>query len=176
MRYVELRRHTMRHKPGKHVTQAGVTLARKSGETMGKFDYVVTSTLERAYETAIAMGYAVDEQLEEVATIFEGVEAELGSWDVGYAKWGQLAKKDTKTARYVQHQAKLIKKLLAKVPEGGAVLVVSHGGVVEAQAVGCFPEANHTAWGQSVDYCEGVRLTFEGDRCIAADIKRKDEG
>jgi broad specificity phosphatase PhoE len=172
MRYLELRRHTMRHKPGKHLTQAGVTLARKSGDTMSKFDYVVTSTLERAYETAIAMGYAVDAQIQELAMIADGVEAELGSWDVGFAGWGELARQNTKTAKYVKAQAKLVKNFLAKVPEGGAVLVVSHGGVVEAQAVGCMPEADFAAWGDYVDYCEGVRLTFDGDKFINAEIKR----
>lgn len=62
MRVLEVRRHTMRSKPGKHLSQAGVSLARHVGETMGSFDRVVTSTLARAFETAIAMGFAVDER------------------------------------------------------------------------------------------------------------------
>jgi broad specificity phosphatase PhoE len=172
MRYLELRRHTMRHKPGKHLTQTGVTLARHTGATMGTFDYVVTSTLERAFETALAMGYAVDEQLKELSTITEGVEDELGTWEVGFVKWGELANQKTKTAKYVKAQAELVKSFLAKVPEGGAVLVISHGGIVEAQAVGCLPEANHAEWGSFADYCEGVRLTFEGDKCIQAETLR----
>ena len=56
MRYLEHRRHSMRVQPGQHLNQAGVALARRVGETMGPFALVVTSTLPRAYETAIAMG------------------------------------------------------------------------------------------------------------------------
>ncbi|MBZ0278386.1 MAG: hypothetical protein K8I60_19725, partial [Anaerolineae bacterium] len=71
MRYLEMRRHTIRIKPGQHLSQAGVTLARRVGETIGPFDRVITSTIPRAYETAIAMGFAVDEQLDELGTMDE---------------------------------------------------------------------------------------------------------
>ncbi|MDQ2741632.1 MAG: hypothetical protein M3Z66_04960, partial [Chloroflexota bacterium] len=52
----------MRVKPGRHLSQAGVDLARRTGNQMGPFDRVITSTVARAYETAIAMGFAVDQQ------------------------------------------------------------------------------------------------------------------
>ena len=61
MRVVEHRRHTMRVKPGDRLSQAGVDLARRVGETMGRYDLVVTSPVARASETAIAMSFAVDE-------------------------------------------------------------------------------------------------------------------
>lgn len=59
VRTIEHRRHTMRAKPGQHLNQAGVDLARRVGDGMGRFDRVVTSRLPRAFETAIAMGYAI---------------------------------------------------------------------------------------------------------------------
>ncbi len=64
MKTIEIRRHTYRTKPGQHLSQQGVTLARHVGEGIGPFARVVTSTVPRAFETAIAMGFAVDEQNE----------------------------------------------------------------------------------------------------------------
>ena len=43
LRIIEHRRHTLRVKPGQHLSQAGVDLARAVGEGMGPFDLVVTS-------------------------------------------------------------------------------------------------------------------------------------
>src|SRR4051812_18346376 len=79
VRTIEHRRHTMRAKPGQHLTQEGVDLARRVGDGMGRFDRVVTSRVPRAYETAIAMGYAVDEQVEALSATPAGVGAE-GDW------------------------------------------------------------------------------------------------
>jgi hypothetical protein len=50
--------------------------------------------------------------------------------------------------------------------------VISHGGVVEAGAVGALPDANHAAWGTHLSYCEGVRLTYDGDRCVDVTVLR----
>ncbi len=64
MKTIEIRQHSIRAKPSDHLNQQGVTLARLVGENLGPFDRVITSTLPRAFETAIAMGFAVDEQNE----------------------------------------------------------------------------------------------------------------
>ena len=61
MKTIEIRRHSIRSNPGVHLNQQGVTLARLVGQNLGPFDRVVTSTLPRAFETALAMGFAVDE-------------------------------------------------------------------------------------------------------------------
>jgi hypothetical protein len=47
---------------GRHLSQAGVDLAWRLGETMEPYELVVTSPVARAFETAIAMGFAEDEQ------------------------------------------------------------------------------------------------------------------
>ncbi len=62
MHHIELQRHTMRIKPAQHLLQAGVTHSRQIGHNMRAFDRAITSRLPRAYETAIAMGLAVDQQ------------------------------------------------------------------------------------------------------------------
>ena len=67
----------MRVKPGQHLSQAGVDLARRVGDGMGRFGRVVTSRVPRADETAIAMAYAVDEQLEALSATPDGLGAEV---------------------------------------------------------------------------------------------------
>ena len=68
MKILEVRRHSIRSPLSDHLNQSGVTLARLVGQNIGPFDRVVTSTLPRAFETAIAMGFAVDEQNELMKT------------------------------------------------------------------------------------------------------------
>jgi broad specificity phosphatase PhoE len=171
MRYVEHRRHTMRTQPGKHLSQAGVTLARRVGEGLGPFDRVVTSTLARALETAIAMGFAADERLEALATMDDAVNAEV-DWEEGFPAWSRALNHGRAAARFCREQATLLAGIARALPEEGRALVISHGGVVEAGAVGALPDANHAAWGTHLSYCEGVRLTYDGDRCVDVTVLR----
>jgi broad specificity phosphatase PhoE len=171
VRVVEHRRHTMRTKPGQHLSQAGVELARRVGNGLGRFDRVVTSRVPRAFETALAMGYAVDEQLEELSATPEGLSAEV-DWRGGCPAFHRAARAGGVAARYVAEQAAVMRAIAAALPEDGRALVVSHGGVVEAGAVGCRPDDDFAAWGAACGYCEGVRLTFEGARCVAAEPLR----
>jgi hypothetical protein len=84
LRTLEVRRHTMRLIPDHHLTQAGVELARRIGESTGPFQRVITSTLPRAFETALAMGFAVDEQNEVLSQLAPDVEDEI-AWNVAPA-------------------------------------------------------------------------------------------
>jgi broad specificity phosphatase PhoE len=171
MRVVEHRRHTMRTKPGQHLSQAGVELARRVGEGMGRFDRVLTSRVPRAFETALAMGYAVDEQLEELSASPAELGAEL-DWREGCSAYQRGARAGGVAAAYVGQQAALMRAIAAALPEGGRALVISHGGIVEAGAVGCRPDDDFADWGHACGYCEGIRLTFESDRCVAAELLR----
>ena len=171
MRVIEHRRHTMRTKPGQHLSQAGVELARRAGEGMGRFDRVVTSRVPRAFETALAMGYAVDEQLEELSATPDALAAEL-DWREGCPAFQRAARAAGVAAGYVDQQGAVMRAIAAALSEGGSALVISHGGIVEAGAVGCRPGDDFAAWGPACGYCEGIRLTFEGDRCVAAELLR----
>jgi broad specificity phosphatase PhoE len=175
MRTLEVRRHTMRVKPGQHLSQEGVDLARRIGDTIGPFQRVVTSFIPRAFETAIAMGFAVDEQVEDILLVMlnEDIEAEV-EWDAGFAAFAEAAHKNPTgaTAQYVNRQSDFWRSVVESVPEGGAALIVSHGGVVEAGAVGCLPDADHQGWGAFLSYCEGVRLTYENGQFTSIEILR----
>ncbi len=170
-RTIELRRHSMRLKPGQNLSRAGVELARRVGNSMGPFERVITSTIPRAYETAVAMGFAVDEQLEQLAMIDEGVEDEI-AWDAGFAGWGAAYQRGGAVTRCANKHAAFLREVAAALPPGGAALVVSHGGIVEAQAVGCLPDADHMAWGGACSWCEGVRLTFDGEKFVSGEVLR----
>lgn len=171
MRIIELRRHTMRVMPGQHLSQAGVDLARAVGNTIGPFQRVVTSTIPRAFETAIAMGFAVDEQLESLSMMGMAVDDEI-AWDAGFAAWAAAARRGGSAGRYVYQQAAIITEIARSLSDGGAALVVSHGGIVEAQTVGCLPDADYAGWGGFCSYCEGAWLQFDGQRFVAGEVLR----
>lgn len=63
------RRHSITNEPYKHLSKEGITLAKNVGRFMGKFDYVLTSTATRAVETAVTMGYAIDEDIDFSSTL-----------------------------------------------------------------------------------------------------------
>lgn len=69
MKILEVRRHSFRKQGGgSQLSQVGVEYARRLGVTMGSFAYVATSVSPRARETAIAMGFAVDQEIVTLAS------------------------------------------------------------------------------------------------------------
>ncbi len=171
MRHVEVRRHSIRVKPGPHLSQAGVNLARRVGSSRGAYDRVITSTIPRAFETAIAMGFAVDEQLDQLREMSNDVDAEI-HWAAGFAAFARVIEQGGATARFARAQAQTWRSIARVLPYGGRALVITHGGIVEAGAVACLPQADHNTWGPACDYCEGVRLSFNGETFTAAEILR----
>jgi broad specificity phosphatase PhoE len=150
----------MRNIPDQHLNQDGVTLVREVGERSGSFQRVITSTIPRAFETAIAMGYAVDETIGFLGTIEDGVEEEI-SWDAGFSEFSKEYAKDGVFANWCNNLAKFQQKLINNLPDGSRILIISHGGIVEASAVGLLPEFDFSNWNHSISYCEGIKITYE---------------
>lgn len=179
MKTLEVRRHSYRKQGGgSQLSQTGVDYARRLGASMGPFAYVATSVSPRARETAIAMGFAVDQEIVTLA-IEEAMYAEMeasGWWQMSQPFVALAAVLATKGAtwRYGSALVACWRDLLTPLPEGSAALVIVHSGEIEIALVTCFPQANHAAWGGSFGYCEGVRLTFAGDpaRFTAVEILR----
>ena len=170
MRVVDHFRHSIRTSPGKHLSREGVRLARSVGEALGDYDLVVTSTRPRAIETAIAMGYASDRQLEDLGSMF-GADLEL-DWTAGCSAFALAAESSKVVARAARKQARILQSIAADLPQDGKALVVSHGGVIELGVVGLLPNHDFSAWGASCERCEGVRLHFDGSTCTAAELLR----
>jgi broad specificity phosphatase PhoE len=171
MKILEVRRHSVRSPYGNHLSQEGVTLARFVGQAIGPFDRVVTSTLSRAFETAIAMGFAVTEQSELMSTYGHEVDKEA-PWPMSFAEYSQAVKHGRAAMKYAKKLAKYYVDILQTIPEGGSVLAINHGGVVEIGVVGCLPEFDFSAWGGPVEYCEGARLFLEKGKFIRCEELR----
>jgi len=171
MKTIEIRRHSIRTKPGDHLSQQGVTLARLVGENLGPFDRVVTSTLPRAFETAIAMGFAVDEQIGLMSSYGADVEREV-PWPQSFAAYSKVVKPGGAADRYAHRLAAFYSKLADSLADGQAALVVNHGGILELGVVAYLPDADYESWGGAVDYCEGARLFWEDGKCVNAEVLR----
>lgn len=172
MKTLEIRRHSLRTQPHDRLNQAGVELARLMGQGMGPFDRVVTSKYSRAHETAIAMGFAVDEQAEILSTYGEyDVEKEV-PWPQTFSVYAAAMKANGDAAKYARTLAKFYEDIMKMIAENRAALTVHHGGVVEIGVVACLPGTDFKSWGGHIDYCEGARLYWEDDRWTGGEVLR----
>src|SRR5690348_10355417 len=83
MRTIEVRRHApttrgVERGRGSHLSARGVALARAIGAHSGPFDRVFASLVPRTLETAIAMGFAVDDQWPVLGDVPADALAEIG--------------------------------------------------------------------------------------------------
>lgn len=167
MKFIEHRRHSIRTIPYPHLNQQGVDLAREVGNDLGPFTLVITSSKPRAFETAIAMGFAVDQTLKELSGISSTVDLEI-AWDAGFQKFAEIYEYNGATSLWAKGLTKIFLKIVKKLPENGSALIISHGGIVEGSTIGTYPDFDYSNWNRSVQYCEGVLLSFENDKCISA--------
>jgi broad specificity phosphatase PhoE len=172
MRLLEHRRHSRRDPFGVHLAPAGVRLARRVASTIGRFDRVVTSPKPRAVETATAMGFPVDEEVEALERMPDEVEARVDeARPRSFADYAALVRRSGVVAEFARSQSALWEAELARVPEGGRLLLISHGGVIELGAAAAVPQ-RVDSWGPSVGYLEGVRLTREGNQWTEGEVLR----
>jgi len=171
MRYLEVRRHSKREQTAQSLSREGVALARRVGETAGPFAKVVTSGVVRAVETAIAMGYAVDERIEAIGTMGSDVSAEI-HWEADYAEFAAAVHRGGPLARFAEFQAGLWSEIIKSVRDGSSVLMITHGGIVQAGAAGCVPDEDFCKWGPAPSFCEGLRLAHDGEKFVSAEIIR----
>lgn len=172
MKILEIRRHSIRSQDGNHLNQKGISLARKVGQGLGPFQFVATSSLPRAFETAIAMGFAVDEQNGLMNTYGGAVEREA-PWPLPFYHYSEIVRQDGAAARYAYQLMDYYTAILDRLDEdGSSALVVNHGGVVELGVVACLPDTDFLAWGDAVDYCEGARLIWDDGRFVRGEVLR----
>jgi broad specificity phosphatase PhoE len=172
MRLLEHRRHSMREPASPHLSAAGVALAQRVAPTIGPFDRVVTSPKPRAVETAAAMGFRVDAELESLSVMPDALQEAIDSFKPrSFADYAALVERNPTMARYARSQEALWRRELKRVSNGGRLLIVSHGGVIESGAVIAAPTAAG-AWGPTLGYLEGIRLYRDGDRWVRAEVLR----
>lgn len=179
MRWLEVRRHAPTKKGaargrGSHLPAPGVALARAVGAELGPFALVVTSVSPRAIETAVAMGWAVDDAVDMPSGYVPG---EVGhhdqwGWPQPYVRYAELLAGDGELAAVAAEHRKIWTGVVRSVPEGSGALVVAHGGSIEPALVSCLPGADHASWGAPFGHLDGVRLDFEGGRFARARLCR----
>jgi broad specificity phosphatase PhoE len=157
-----------------------VLLAREVAQGLPGFDYVMASTVPRTLETAVAMGYAVDDlvkvpqQLAGQAMVVVG-HLERWSWEFPWLRFRELAAEHEVVARYGEWLRDSWIAALDRVPEGGRALVVSHGRDIELGVLACLPDLpgeELKGWGEPVHQCEGVTMTFAEGRFELGSINR----
>jgi phosphohistidine phosphatase SixA len=175
MRMLEHRRHARPDATRIHLSRVGTALTRKVGASLPRFDRVVTSPKPRAVETAQAMGFRVDATLDALAETpgDAGVSMEE-SPPRTFADFVTLVEQSAEMAGYAREQLGLWRAELEKVRENGALLLVSHSGVVESGAAAAVPREAR-GWGPSLAPLEGVRLTWDGARWTSGEVVRVPE-
>ncbi len=145
MRWLEVRRHSLTRKDsardrGSHLSADGVALARLVGESLGPFASVVTSASPRAIETAVAMGFAVDDTVELPSGYVPGEvdRHEQWRWPRPYRTYAELLGRGGGLATVAEAHRRIWTSVVAAVPDGAAALVVGHGGGIEPVNEGGF--------------------------------------
>ena len=182
MRLIEIRRHSYTKKgdgrgKGSHLSPEGVALARRIGGEIGACDLVLTSPVPRALETAIAMGFAVNDHLEALGDLSPAVSAEIGhherwAWEEPFVTFAHFVRQGGPTTRMGERQREAWVRALESVPTGARVIIISHGRIIEAGLVTCIPDGDFAAWGPSFRHCEGARITFDQGRFIGVQLLR----
>jgi broad specificity phosphatase PhoE len=172
MRIIEHRRHSRRDPVGIHLNREGLELARRVAPTLGRFDRVVSSPKPRAVETAQALGLTVDALLPELAMMPDDVGLPVDELQPrSFADYVRFVARSETMAEYAQGQATLMREELERLPEGGRLLMVSHGGIIEFGAAAARP-ADAMTWGAPAGYLEGVRLTLSRGEWVRGEVLR----
>lgn len=171
MRVLEVRRHTMRRKPGSHLSHDGIMLAREAARQLPLFSRVVTSTTARAVETAVAMGLQIDETLDGLGPIEDGIVAAIG-WPSSFSEVRLAVDHHETVAAWGAKLNALWRDVVGAIGDGQQTIIITHGGALEIGVVSALPVFDHDKLGGAAGYCEGVRLKFEKGMWLGAEIIR----
>lgn len=174
MKTITILRHSIRA-AGQNLSPEGINLAKEAAKNLNAaYDKVITSALPRAVETAEAMGFTVNEQAEILCPPGEIIDLEV-YWDGDFDEFPKAYKQKKHLYEFAGKLCEYIKKTAESIPESGNVLIVSHGGVVQAIAAGCFPDKDFKDFGRSPRYCEGIKIYIEGNEFKNIEIIRNDK-
>ncbi|MGA8303772.1 MAG: histidine phosphatase family protein [Thermoplasmata archaeon] len=172
MRTLEHRRHSRRDPGALRLNARGRVLARGVGAELPRFDRVVTSPKPRAVETAEAMGRTVDTRLAALGEMPEEIGRAVDAFGARtFADYLALVERNEEVAGYAADQSALWRAELERVPDGGNLLLISHGGLIKLGAVSALGETARN-WGPPLGYVEGVRLTAVDRQWSAGQVIR----
>jgi broad specificity phosphatase PhoE len=180
MRTLEVRRHSVPKKgsergSGSYLSREGVSLAQQVGASTGPFAYVLATPIPRTVETAIAMGWAVDEVVDvglDDAFWEEAGRYDHWTWDEPFSSYREAIAAGGSVARVGAAQRETWLSALDRISEGDAVLAVSHGHAIESGLVTCIDEIQTDVGAGPFEPCEGFRCTYADGAFINAEILR----
>jgi broad specificity phosphatase PhoE len=179
MRRLEIRRHSLTKNDeargrGSHLSAEGVALARLVGESLGPFASVVTSASQRAIETAVAIGFAVDDTVAMPSGYVQGEVEHHDQWRWArpYRRYAELIARPSGLAIVAEAHRRIWTSVVEAVPDGDTALVVGHGGGIEPGLVACLPDADHESWGAPFGHCDGACLGFDDGMFVSAQFRR----
>jgi len=159
----------MRQKPGAHLSSDGVELATFAGTQMGHYDRVITSTLPRSVETAVAMGYEVNACIEELGKLPDEILAKL-DWPNTLQSNAAIIHTNRECSQFASKQTSIWFDCIRDLPDGGKILIISHGGIMELGALGSMHSGECKTFVGAFGYCEGFSLEYEGEFCTGMDF------
>lgn len=172
MRLLEVRRHSLRDPYSGHLSAAGLELARSTATGVARPDRVVTSEKVRAIETAEALGLPVDRTLPELGQVPDEVQALVdAARPSSFAEYVALVERNRAVRDFAAFQVGIWRSEVDGLTEGGRLLIVSHGGIIELGAASAAPDAAR-GWGPPLSVLEGVRFSWEDGRCRRAEVLR----
>jgi broad specificity phosphatase PhoE len=176
---LEVRRHSLTKTGvarvrGSLLSAEGVRRARLLGGELPDFDYVLTGPDRRHVETAIAMGYAVDEVVEWPSGYVSGVveHHDQWQWEQPFVRYAELLESSSALRAVAEDHLGHWRGAIDHVADGCAALVISSGGSIEPVLVAAFAGAELAAWGSALHQLDGATLTFDGLTCIDITINR----
>lgn len=176
---LEVRRHSFTKKGsarerGSLLSAEGVRAARSVGEVLPTISYVLTGPDRRHSETAIAMGYAVDEAVRWPSGYIAGVveHHDQWRWDQPFVRYAELLKTSSALRDVALEHLRHWSHAVDQVRDGGAALVISSGGSIEPVLVAAFATGDLGSWGSTLHQLDGATLTFDGSTCVGLKLHR----
>jgi broad specificity phosphatase PhoE len=179
MKYIELRRNSLRE-GGKGLGAYGVQLARQSRPNLASaYQFVLSSPKKRCAETAVAFGFDhffTDSRLGPLdRSAFDGLEKKIEKRHSAGLPWIEAAFQMPACRPILKKLATeafaAIDAAVSFLPDEGRALVVTHGELLEALALLCYPTYHFSHIGRAFGPCEGVELTFDGEFVSALAIR-----
>ena len=120
------------------------------------------------------MGFHVDSELEDLGSVPDAVSDRLAEASLSsFAGFVDLVELGGIVGRFANDQAALWAAEVERVRDGGRLLLVSHGHLIELGTAAALPAAARS-WGSALGYLEGVRLFREGGRWVGGEVLRVD--
>jgi hypothetical protein len=134
----------------------------------------MTGPLPRHIETAVAMGFAVDEVIDWPSGYVAGeVEHhDQWTWSQPYLRYAELLATRSVLGSVVTAHVEHWLRALSLIDDHASALIISSGGSIEPVLVAVMPDSAHESWGDALRHLEGATLTHDGTAFVDIEFHR----